>query len=276
MIRKQTVYHVALFAWLLLSSATVIVTYSGQAEPYVAAAQMPGGEAHMIGGIVGAWVLGALVVGRLTTREWKAAGRAAGLTPDGGMVWGKPDLTGTVGGRSVRARTIKRNTGGGGEGGSSKSTFTIVEADLDGPTDRGLVLGHGSPDDSNRTEYESLVDATTIGEDVWVIGAEEAFARDLLDQRSQDALRAVGDSDGLYVGDAAGMLQEVVEEATDSSAGTFLAGTLAGKAFDKLPGDASTVSTETKGLVLDADALEVQARAVAAVADAFEAATGER
>jgi hypothetical protein len=276
-IRKTTVYNLAMFVWAGVSAGGFILAYSGNAEPFVSAAQMPGGGATMFGGVAASWILGALVVGRLKTRDWKAAGRAAGLGPEGSGLLGKPDLTGTVGGRTVRARTRKKKTGSSGtEGGSSKSTFTVVEADLAEAADRGVIVGHG--DASDAVAFGDVGTQTTeVGDGFWVVGAEEAFARELLDQRSRDALRALDVEDGLLVGDAAGMMESTLDEAMgDSRVGNFFASTLAGKALEKMAGDAATVSMETKGLVLDAGAVERRAEAVATVADAFEAATTDR
>lgn len=276
MIRKSTVYNVAMFVWAGVSAGGFIVAYSGNAEPYVSAAQLPGGGPHMFGGIVASWVLGAIVVDRLKTRDWKATGRAAGLDPEGTGLLGKPDLTGTAGGRTVRARTRKKKTSGGGEGGSSKSTFTVVEADLAGAADRGVIVGHG--DASGTVEFGDVAtQATEVGDGIWAVGEDEALARELIDRRSRDALRALAVDDGLLVGDAAGMMQSTLDEAVgDSRGGSVFANALAGKATETMAGDAATVSLETKGLVLDAGTLERRAEAVAAVADAFEAATSDR
>lgn len=277
MIRKKTVYDLGLMGWAMLSAGFFISAYTGNAEPYVSPSQLPGeGAPYLFGGVVGAWLLGAFVVDRLKTRDWKAAGRAAGLTPDSGGLLGKPDLTGRIGGRAVRARTIKRKTGSGGDdGGSNKSTFTVVEADLAAPADDGLILGRAAGGASQGTaEFgDTSVSTETFDDGTWAIGADEASVRDLMTGRVRTAFETLGDVDGMLVGDAAAVLTEGADEATDSRIGGFLAGSIASAIADKLSGDASTVTLETKGMVLDPKRLEQQAEAVAAVADAFEDAT---
>lgn len=267
MIRKATAYNLALFAWALLVAGAAIAIWSGNAEPYVSPSQVPGGAPHMFGSVVGGWLLGALVVGGLKTRGWKAAGRAAGLRPQGGGLFGKPDLVGTVHGQRVRARTRKKRTSGGGESGSSTTTFTVVEAELSEFADEGLILGYGS---SNVTGMDHPAPSVvTVDGEFHAVGASEELLRELLTPRVRDALREMGDVEGLLVGDAAGMLSDAFAEMTESR----LFSSFADKALDEMPGDASWVSIERKGLVLSGGELSRRIELVATVADAFEGAT---
>jgi len=273
MLRKQHVYAIATVAWPVLVFGAAITAYSGQAEPYVSASQMPGGPTGMFGGALGVSAVGWAAIGTLRKRSWLSMGRRAGLAPEGGSVLpiGQPDMTGSVHGRTVRARTRSKTTGGGGESGSSKSTFTVVEADLPGPSDRGLFVGRGDSagglgDDVGARHLPTV----TIDDEFVVVGDSEELARAVLTDRVRDALRAMeDDDDGLLVGDAGGVVSDAVSGASDSR----LVQAAANRAGEKFAGDAATVSHETRGLLLDADELERRLEAVAAAADAFEDAT---
>lgn len=273
-IRKAPLYKAAIFVWAAAAAVGVVAAYGGNAEPFVSASQLPSGGLYMVGIIVALWILGGFVIHRLRTFHWKAVGRAAGLTPDGIGLVGEPDLTGTVGGRQVRARTRTKTKRTGGEGTSEDIKYTVVEADLAGPADRGLVVGRS--DGSGGPAGAAGVQAVDVGDGITAVGADEAFAREVLDRRSRDAIRAMGTDEDLNVGDAEGMMQSVLDGAMDDSGGGgFFANALAGRAFDEMAGDASTVSLEEKGLLLHAGELESRAQVVAAVADAFEDATGD-
>lgn len=267
MVRKDTLYRLAIIAWGVLVAAAVILVYSGNAEPYVAASTAPSVPVAVGGGIVG-WLVGAFVLDRLRKRDWKAAGRAHGLRPSGLGLLGAPEMTGTVDGRSVRVRTRSKTTGGGDDA-SNEETFTVVEADLSGPADRGFMAGSSTASAAGELEGFGLEAVEVDG--VGVVGGDEAFVRKMLDGRTRDAIAALPEDDTLLVGDAGATVQAALEEATGSGiAGAFAS--MASRATDEFAGDASTVSLEMKGLVLDADRMGDQLEAVVATAEAFERA----
>lgn len=276
MIRRDTRYDLAKFGWGVLSVGGAIVLYSGAAAPTVTPSQLPGRPFHGLAGGVAVALLGMLVVATRETAAWKAAGRRANLAPDGGGLYWKPDLVGSVHGRPVRARTKKHPVAtGSSESGSSRRTFTVVEAELDRDADEGLIVTPASGARTSRTSasYEILPENADVTDDeLAAVGGPEAVAREVISGRSRTALLALDDLDLLYVGDAAGALTDVTPDVSDSR----IASWVKDKATDRVPGDAATVSVETKGVLLDADRLREQAEAVAAAADAFEEARGGR
>jgi hypothetical protein len=274
LIRKHTLYQLAGIAWGVVVFGVVILTISGNARPFLAPDQLPiRGPLNGIGVIAVLWFLGAGVIFQLEKRSWKRAGKEVGLSPDarGGII-GKPDLTGTVDGRDVRARTVSRNVGGGGESGSNEETFTVVETDLSDPSDQGLiVLGGKSTIGADDVPVDLAEQATTVG-GVAVLGGADDVARDVLTPRAQDAIQRV-DTITVHAGETADIYSNTVQEATGSIAGSLM-NLMEDKLADRIPGDAGTVSPEKKGVVLNGADLERQAQAVVAVADGFEDAFG--
>ncbi len=274
MIRKVTLYTLALFAWLLASAGVTIAAYAGEAEPYLSTPPLVVGEFTPFVVIVGAWVAGGTVVKLLKIRDWRSTGRRATLAPEGGGLFGYPEFTGTVGGRTVRARTVERRTSSGGQG-SSTTTYTVVEADLDRASEAGVMIGPAGGARTSKTSTTvgfSAEEADVADGELAAKGSSEAVARAVTAGRARDALLAMDDLDLVYAGDVAGVMTDEMGDMSDVPMG----GMLADKVYDRIPGDASRVSTETKKLVLDADRLRRQTEAVAAVADAFEDATASR
>lgn len=274
LVRKHSLYQLALLLWGTLSFGVSIAVFTGNAEPYVTPADLPiQGPVALFGTGLVSLLAGAFVLGRLKRRSWKRTGRAAGLTPDGGFL-GTPDLEGTVDGRAVRARTITRRTGSGGEGGSNRTTYTIVEADLAEPTEHGLLVAPGDGTDVGTGSVNVDLDQlTTTVDGVAAVADSDALARDTLTQRVVDALDEPGRLEVVLVGNAADVLTDQLPD------GSGLTGSLfshaKSKIADEMAGDAGTVSTEDKGLVLNATELEAQVAAVAATADSFERAIAD-
>lgn len=270
MISRSTRYDLAKFGWGVLSVGGAIALYSGQAAPAVTPEQLPGRPFHgLVAGIAVA-LLGALFVTTRETAAWKAAGRRANLAPDGGGLFGKPDLEGSVHGRPVRVRTTKRKTGSSDEGGTSKTTYTIVEAALNRPAEEGLVVSPASGGRTVSTSASYRIEpehADVKDDELAAVGGPEDVARAVISGRAREPVAAVDDL--VYVGDAAEALKNATGDVSDSR----IASWIQSKAADRVPGDADAVSVETKGLVLDGDRLREQAEAVAAVAEAFEDAT---
>lgn len=273
LVRKHTAYQGALLVWALVAFGAAVLVASGNAEPYVTMSDVPTGTPlPLFGGALGAVLLGGVVVGRLTRRDWKRAGRQAGLTPTEGGLTGKPELEGTVRGHTVRMRTIKRKTGSSGadSGGSSTSTYTVVEVDLTDPVDNGLMI----TSDEDTTVFGAGVQAedhATYVDGVGVIGADESFTREVLTNRVQEELAEPSMLDLVLVGDVTGTLLDVIGD--DS-------GLFASMIYDKLEeqleettfADGTTVSSEQKGVVLDGAELSRLVDALVAVTESYEAA----
>lgn len=265
LVRKAGLYQLGRIAWAVAAFGSAIVLYSGNAEPFVSPSQLPGGATPMgmVGWGLGLAAVGWLVVGHLQNRAWRGAGRRAGLTPDGGSLLGASDLSGSVDGRPVQVYTVSRNTGGGGEDGSSSTTFTVVETELSEPAEEGLVVGSGDG------QYDDLSSVTVDG--VAAVGPED-LARAVLSGRVTGVIQEVDRGDGIAVGDAGGALTDAAPDVS----GSFLGGMVESGLESSMPGDASTVTVESEGMLLDADEMRARAEAVAAVADAFEEATADR
>lgn len=268
MVHRSTLYGVARAAWVVVVAAAGALVYSGRAAPYVTLADLPVGSSRAVAGLVAVALAGLYAVDRLKVRDWRTTGEAAGLHPrGGGLLRGTPQLVGSVGGRPVRARTVTRS----GDGPLSRSTtYTVVEADLQAPATEGLILLWGDAGGAGLTgEYPEL--SVTDLDGAFAAVGREALARRIVASRAGNALRELRPPGAMYVGDVGALLAEATGDPADAG----LVGLLGDSPGDELPGDAGTVSMETKGLLLDDETLERQAAAVAAVADAFESATGE-
>lgn len=275
LVSKYRLYQFAMFGWATVAFAAVVLVLSGNAEPYVSASAIPiTGPLEMFGVMAGLAVVGWMVISQLEKGSWNRAGKRANLAPAGWGLVGKPALQGTVDGRPVQARTVKRRTGSSGEGGSSKTTYTVVEAELSAPAADGLVL---SPGDgavlSGRSVNVDLGPETTSVGDIGVVGSD-ALARDVLTTRVRDALQQPETMETVYAGNAADLLLEAIPDAEGTISG-FVTGKMESAIEDRLPGDAGTVRTEQKGVILNATELEAQATAVAAVAESFERAIAD-
>lgn len=280
MIGKATGYKLAKFGCMVVSVGAVVVLYSGQAEPFLSPSQLPAASPLVV--FAGAAAVGLLGVGVVTvqeTRSFRAAGRRAGLTQDGrGGLLGKPAFSGSVGGRTVRARTVKRKSGSSSRGSTNTATFTVVEADLDRPAEAGLLV---CPADGGRMRGRlASIDIDPAHADVAddrlaAVGGTEAVARAVVSGRARSALLELDGFDIVFVGNASDALEEALPDVSDSRLASWFEAAVTDRV--PVPGDASTVAIETEGLVLDGDRLRRQVEAVAAVADAFEeAAAGGR
>lgn len=281
-------------AWFVVVMGATITVYSGQAEPFVSPSQLPRGPEFMFGGAAIALVAGWFLIWTLErsseSGEWQAAGRRANLTPEGRGLSARPDLTDTVDGRTVRARTVTRKRRTSGDQGSSQmQRFTVVEADLNRPAEEGLLVAPGGSgkltagsasieiDPEHAADADNQV-AVVEDDQLTAVGDSEAAGQAVVSGRSGDSLRAMDGVNLLYVGDASGVVSDYMPD-TDSlgsGLGSMVQRKMAEKAegafAERVPGDPSTVSAESVGLVLDGDDLRQQAEAVAAVADAFEEA----
>lgn len=270
MVRKSTLYGVARGLWVAVVVAAGVLVYTGRAAPYLTLADLPVAPIRAAAGLVALALAGVYAIDRLKVRDWRTTGEAAGLQPrGGGLLGGTPQLVGSVGGRPVRARTVERSKTVEGDSRTRSRTYTVVEADLQEPASVVLVLfwGDGAASDAPLVEAYPELSVTELDGSFEVVGPE-GVARGIVASRAGNALRSLQSEGSMYVGDVGELLAEAGGDAADQG----LVGLLGDSAADALPGDATTVSTQTRGLVLDADAIERQATAVAAVADAFESA----
>jgi hypothetical protein len=270
MVRKSTLYGVARGLWVAVVVAAGVLVYTGRAGPYLTLADLPVAPIRAAAGLVALALAGVYAIDRLKVRDWRTTGEAAGLKPrGGGLLGGTPQLVGSVGGRPVRARTVTRSKTVGGDSTTRSRTYTVVEADLQEPASTGLVLlwGDGAASDVALVEESPELSVAELDGSFAAVGPEDV-ARGIVASRAGNALRSLQSEGSMYVGDVGGLLAEAGGDAADQG----LVGLLGDGVADALPGDAATVGTETRGLVLDADAIERQAAAVAAVADAFESA----
>ncbi|WP_267640705.1 hypothetical protein [Haloarchaeobius amylolyticus] len=265
MVRKRTYYRVASVLWFFGSMVGFIAVGLGMLEPTVPASLVPS-RAVAFGGGVGVGLAGLAVIQFFRGRAWVRAGRGADLsTQELALPLRTPDLAGEVDGRPVRAYTLSRSTGSGES--SSKTTYTRVEADLDEPARTGcLVYPHGDASAGDEALRDLQLPAATV-DGVLAMGPSAEFARAVLTPAVVDTLGEADSVGGVYVGDAGGLVQQLVAE-EDS----VLLGAVAKRAMQSLPGGESSAGIETKGAVLDADMLAEQTRAVATVAEGFEEA----
>lgn len=268
MARKSTYYSAAKFGWPVLAAGVVIMIYSGQAESVVSASQLPRGSFGLFGVAVGAVIAGWIFIGYLETRSWQMAGRWANLkSASPSSLLGKPDLTDTINGRTVRARIVKRKVKR--RESSQQQRFTVVEADLNTPAEEGLIIStvRGGRTRGTSTQIEINPEQADVKDDkLVVVGGSESTAQSVISGRSRHALLGMDEFEFVFVGDA----KEAIAESTPDMSDSRLASFLQNKAAEKIPGDAQKVTIETKGLLLDGDRLRQQAEAVATVADAFE------
>lgn len=270
-----TKYDVAQAVWFLVSAAAVIAAYTGNAEPYVSPSQLPGGgtsSAGMYMFLAGAALAlaGILVISRFKAGAWKGLSEGTDLEPEGGL--GSSDLTGTVRGRPVRARTASRRTSGG-EHSSNTKTVTVVEADLSAPTDQGvMVTRHPEGGAPSEVEFsDTTVRGTAVDDRFAVMGdGDEALVEALVSGRAREAMLAVDDLGALSVGDPTDALLEGLPDMSDSMLGGMFESHVEGRVEGGTDGDRSTVSVETDGTLLDAAELQRRVDAVVAVAEAVE------
>jgi hypothetical protein len=269
--------------WLLLVAGGVILAYTGNAEPYLSASQLPGGESanpapYMAGLGVGLGVGGLLVSALLKGDQWGAMTEETGLAADGGGLLGTPDLTGTVGGRPVRARRVSHKTNRGTEG-SNRKRFTIVETQLANPARESVMITR-FPEGSEPSKTDlggAAVGNTAIdGRFAVTGGAGEGLAEELLTGRVRNLLVDLDDVGSLTVGDPTEQIMEQIPDVSDSMVGRFFEGQLEGSLAERSPGEANTVAIQTAGTLRDGAELQRRLDAVVAVADAYEARRGQQ
>jgi hypothetical protein len=273
MVRKHSVYSVGTVAWGVVVFGLTVLVYSGQAAPFLTPSMFPlGGIPGFIAFVAGLLVAGALVIEWLQKRAWVGAGRQARLEPAERTLYSKPDLVGTVDGRPVRVRTMKRHSGGGGDSESSTEMVTVVETDLDHTPEEGLVIGGQGEDAPSGMGSMALdLEAQTVGEFA-VVGEPAGIAPEVVTQRARSALAEPDLNDAVLAGEASSILLAGVPSFGGGVGGSLSDG-LESRLTEAVPGDADMVRTETSGVLLDAEEMAAQIDAVTAVAQEFEQAT---
>jgi len=287
---KGAFLKTAAVAWMILLFGGWKYVDAGYAGPALSFSAVPGGS---IGAFVGALIItiaGWRVIGNLQyqheTDQWREVGQQAGLQPTGSG--SSPELTGTVDGRTVAARFEKHQVSGSEEGGTRLVTFTFADAELADSVDEGLVVGTagkrarahdgiGTLDFDDLSETASaagLVAART--EDLVLVGTSAAVVEAVSDGLSGRALHAIGDLQIVSAGDASGMIAGWAEARNEEmeGIGSALAEHPVDNLVDLVPGDAGTVTVETKAAIRDGDELRRFAEGTVTIADAFEGASG--
>lgn len=264
---------------------------SGQAEPYLSPADLPGGPpatfaGMLVGVVVVIYGIGYLQEG-VTGDEWEAAGRHSGLQPadDGGHMR-LPDLTGTVDGRAVMARTERHKRKRTEEGGTKRVRYTLIEASLGGPADEGVLVGgddsrmrakRGRIDFADVVENAAAVEGLVTAEtgDRTVVGTSAAAAQAVTDGAAGEALAAIETLNLAYVGDATGVVGSYAVARNEELEGSMFEFPVE-ELVERVPGDATSVTLETRDLLLNVDEFRRHVLAAVAIANAVEAATERR
>ncbi len=270
MVRKNTWYSLLMGVWFFLALGSGLAVVIGYAEPYVSLAEVPYGPPGVFGAMIAVIMLGGIVIGWLKKRSWRAAGRELGVEPTSGSLIGTPTLEGTIRGRTVRLSTYSVSTGGGGRG-SSSQTYTLVEAELAQPVERGFFLGpDAGPTNSAETDVPDELRRKRIAGEYYATGeiSKEAASR-LLTNEVRDAFRAGAGS--VVVGDPTDAIMSLMPDGDDAGLLGGAVSSLTESAFRDQEGfEETTVAHTRKGLLLEPELLEPQIDAVVAVAEAYE------
>lgn len=166
--------------------------------------------------------------------------------------------------------------------------FTYVDAELAAQAEEGVVVGNparrdrrpmGNVDFDRFAETVSDIEglfATTTGA-LFLMGTSAAAVQAVADVSSGEVLRTSADLNVVAVGDASSVVAawtEAIEEGLEWE-GSWKAENSVDDLVDDVPGDAATVTIETRGQkpIRDGDELRGLAEGAVAIADAFEAAT---
>ncbi len=288
---KGAFYKLSMVAWLLVVFGAWVAVDLGYTGSWLAFSDVPGGAMGGFAGAIVALFLGWFVLThfqqRHETGKWRATGREAGLVPvgDGGSS-SERELTGTVDGRTVTVRYNRWKMNRSSEGNGTWVTFTFGEAELAGPADDGVSVGRAgeSVDAGGGTlDFDDVAETVSTGEgllvaetnDLVLVGTSTAAVEAVDDGLSGEALRAIRDLSIGSLGDASGVVASWAEARNEELAegGSSIVEYPVDNLVDRVPGDATTVTVETKTAIQDSDELRRFAEGVVAVADAFEEAT---
>lgn len=278
--RKHSQYLLAYVAWSVVTMGGFFLVVTGTAEGFVSASSVPSApvgppELSLFAVTVVVFLAGTACIRLLQKLSWLRAGRTVGLSRDGGL-FPTPPLTGEVGSRAVRARSIdreERTEGAGNE--SNTNAYTVVDVELQDPVEAGLVirradeaglvgstLGDDPPEGRDRIEAYDADEELTVGE--------------VLSGSAQDALLEPAHLDDLTVGAAPQWLLDENGPITRSFFGALGAGTLAEQVDGDVHEAADRVTLESRGVVLSPSELERQVRAAIAVAESVEPSAPDR
>lgn len=280
MVRKTTYYSVATFLVFGVAIGGFMLVFTGETEPYVSLAELPGGPLGGFAAMIGTVLGGVLLIRQLKTRAFVSMGRQVSLKPEGGgLLGGKPVLTGCVRGRPVRVETYTVSTGSGGEaGGGSSQTHTVVQTELPKPTDVALLIAP-SDQESRPGGIEQVPGSPTeiaIGDGFVSIGTEsEDFASDVFSPRVRAAFKQLDRPGALQIGDLTETYVDMIPDMVTSFADAITIDDIVSRFRTQPNFDDSRVSVVTKGLLLDPDELERQLAVVLATVDSFEKVNSE-
>lgn len=266
---KKYVYDLFQMLWVAGAAFGLLAIYTGNAEPVVAASQLPGGDAPLPNGYLFGTIalvsLGPpLLVKLLTPDKWSQIQDQTALTLEGDV------FSGSIDGRPVRARTERRKVGGDSKS-SNHATFTIVEADLEAPITESMLINIKGSENGLEEFGANLGTETTVVNDEFVVlgGESGTLATEILTTRTRDALRAT-EENSVSIGATAELMTDHLPDMSDSLVGGLFKGKFEEKFDQQFGGTPTTVAINAKGRLGDPDELDRQAEAVAAVADAFE------
>jgi hypothetical protein len=295
---QGALYKVAAVAWIGLVIWAGLAVGDGAAEPWLTISDFPGGSYGALIAAIGVAFAGLLVLRfiqeRHEAKQWEAAGRQAGLSPVGdGSSDGALELTGSIDGRPVTVRYVYRREKQGNEGrhqsvrsdgdtSTHRVTYTIVEAELSGAADGGVIAspasrGGGSGGGSGMLGIDDTSETDSGAEGVFAVAEDGLFLKGtppaaveaVSEGQSGRALRAIRDFQIAAVGDASGVAARLTEEAGGSMFGVGMGDAI----LKDIPSDETMVYVETMASIRDGDELRRFAEGAVAVADAFEEAT---
>lgn len=274
--RKYRLYNALPVIVFLLLGVPIGLIYTGNAEPYVEASEIPLHPGAALVGLILSVFATAIGSSVLVSRSFAKTCRSLGLSKEGGGFFGgTPDFSGEIDGRPVRVDTRTVRSSGGAEGGSTSTTYTRVMAELDRPLADGFMLidDEGGSEPRATKDVPDDVQKVPVSDGFAVIGkANESRAREVLTPRVEETLRESGAPDGVIVGDPADTIIDVLPDEMAAFGGLLGGSSVEEKLREKIGGDAPTVSNEFLGLPLNADRLESRLDAMIAVADAVDAA----
>lgn len=166
--------------------------------------------------------------------------------------------------------------------------FTYVDAELAAQAEEGVVFGNPARRDRRsmgNVDFDRFAEtvsdmqglfATTRG-NLFLMGTSPAAVEAVADVASGEALRASKDLNVVAVGDASSVVAawtEAIRKGIEWE-GSWKAENSVDNLVDDVPGDAATVTIETRGQkpIRDGDELRRLAEGAVAISDAFEAAT---
>ncbi|MDZ7730591.1 MAG: hypothetical protein U5K37_06260 [Natrialbaceae archaeon] len=274
---------------LIIGLGVLVLIYSGQAASVIAPADMPVGPEYAFGGMVVVFIVFAVGINRVRmsrrTDAWKTVGDAVGLRPTGDAGEGPyASLEGTVAGRRVMARIDRRKVASGGdEGGTTRVDFTIVETEVPRSVDGGLLAGS---EDSEVDASIGTLDLSLLLEEIdvapeltgttadglTVAGRPPAAVEAVATGPAGGAIRSLPAVELVTAGDAAGVVTAFAEPYNDQleGRGSSLVELPIENLVERLPGDETAVTIESKGLVTDEATLERHAEVVVAIAEVLE------